>query len=286
MEKIIYNVKKFLSNKNTVTIIGTILVIMIAYLFYNYRINVATSPISIPVAKVTIDQRTKITSDMITFVDVPNTMVGKNVIKNRMFIVGKYANYNVVIPKGSPFYNDKDILVTEIPDNVFSSLKTGQIPYNFRVNLKNTYGNSIFPDSIVDIYMKATDSESRVMIGKFIADVRVLGVKDEYGNDVFESTFEVKVPSTILFGLDKELHLLMRKASYLSRNGVELFAVPRTGTFTTEQKEALVPKIATSYLRDFVIANTVNIEEEFLDEVEQEQPIIEDETPITEETVE
>lgn len=286
MQKIIYNIKKFLSNKNTVTIISTLLGILILYFGYTWRINVATSPISIPVAKVTIDQRTKITSDMITYVDVPNTMVGKNVLKNRMLIVGKYTNYNVVIPKGSPFYNDNGVLVKEIPDNVFSALKKGQIPFNFRVNLDNTYGNSIFPDSIVDIYMKAVDSESRVMVGKFISDVRVLGVKDEYGNDVFESTFEVKIPNTILFGLDKDLHLLMRKASYLSKNGVELYAVPRTGTFTQAQKDALVPKVATSFLRDFVIANTVNIEEEQLEEVEQEQTVVENETPVVEETVE
>ena len=286
MNKIIYNFKRFISNKNTLTIIMTILGILILYLGYTWRVNVATSPVSIPVAKVNIDQRTKITSDMITYIDVPNTMVGKNVIKSRMLITGMYTNYNVVIPKGSPFYSDNGVLVAEIPDNVFSALKKDQIPFNFKVSLDDTYGNSIFPDSIVDIYMKATDSESRVMVGKFISDVRVLAVKDEYGNDVFESAFEVKIPNTILFGLDKDLHLLMRKASYLSRNGVELYAVPRTGTFTQAQKDALVPKVATSFLRDFVIANTVNIEEEQLEEVEQEQPVVENETPVVEETVE
>jgi hypothetical protein len=272
MNKFLYQLKRFLKNKNTVTIILTLLAILILYAGYTWRVNVATSPIRVPVAKVIIDQRTLITSDMIEYIDVPNAVVSKNVIRSANAIIGRYTNYNVVIPQGSPFYRYEDVaakdqvIVTVLPDDAaFAGLKEGQIPYNFKVNIGSTYGNSIFPDSVVDIYMKANDGSGRIMVGKFISDVRILGVKDELGNDVFESTFEVKVPNTIIFGLDKDLHLLMRKASYLSRSGVELFAVPRTGNFTSEEKDSLVPKAATSYLRDYVIANTVTIDEETLD---------------------
>lgn len=293
MDKIIYNLKRFVSNKNTLTILLTIIGILILYLGYTWRVNAATSPIKVPVAKVTIDQRTLITSDMIEYIDVPNATVNKNVLKRASLIVGKYTNYNIVIPQGSPFYKQEDgvtdiskmPLVSVLPaDAAFAGLKKDQIPFNFQVSLSSTYGNSIFPDSIVDIYMKANDSAGRVMVGKFITDVLVLGVKDEYGNDVFESTFEVKIPNTVIFGLDKDLHLLMRKASYLTKDGVELFIVPRTGIFTEEYKDASIPKVSTSYLRDFVIANTVTIDEEILEE--NEQPVVENETPVVEETVE
>ena len=51
MGNIITTFKRFLSNKNTVTIIGVLLGLIVLYIGYNYRIKTAVSTISVPVAK-------------------------------------------------------------------------------------------------------------------------------------------------------------------------------------------------------------------------------------------
>ena len=58
-------VKKFLSNRNTVTIICAIIGIIVLYVGYTMRIQSAVEPVSIPYAKVTIQPRMKITEEMI-----------------------------------------------------------------------------------------------------------------------------------------------------------------------------------------------------------------------------
>ena len=55
--------KNLLANKNVVTILGAILIVIVLYAFYMWKVNSAINPISVPYAKVTIGPRTKITND-------------------------------------------------------------------------------------------------------------------------------------------------------------------------------------------------------------------------------
>ena len=51
MGNIVTTFKRFLSNKNTVTIIGVMLGIVVLYVGYNYRVNHAIETVSIHYAK-------------------------------------------------------------------------------------------------------------------------------------------------------------------------------------------------------------------------------------------
>ena len=64
--------KKFFSNKNTVTVIGILLAIVILYIGYNWRVNQAINPITVPYATTTITAGTQITEDMIGTMEVPS----------------------------------------------------------------------------------------------------------------------------------------------------------------------------------------------------------------------
>ena len=82
MNNILIVIKRFFTNKNTVTIIAVVASICILYFFYNSRIEKKTEPISVPYAISEIGPRTKITSDMIGIRKVPGGVVGKgDVIK-------------------------------------------------------------------------------------------------------------------------------------------------------------------------------------------------------------
>lgn len=247
---------RFFKNKNTVTILGVLAVILILFFGYRYQINKMVSPVKdIPIATKTIQPRTEITKDMIEYVDVAPVVLQKgDIIQSSASIIGKYSNYNTVIPKGSFFYKDTVIDEDELPDSAFVNLKKGEIPYNFPVDIDSTYGNSIFPENYIDIYMKANNEEGKLMVGKLIENVKVLAVKDSQGRHVFENTEESRQPAYLIFGVKSEINILLRKASYMNNYSVELFPVPHGVEVKAEKGETLV---TSETLKNFINANTV-----------------------------
>ena len=63
MGNIVTTIKRFLSNKNTITILGVLLGIVVLYIGYNYRVDQAISTVNVPVAKQTITATSEITQD-------------------------------------------------------------------------------------------------------------------------------------------------------------------------------------------------------------------------------
>lgn len=270
MNNFIIGVKRFFTNKNTVTILGVIIIIGIIYFGYNSQIKKATSPIQIPVAKETIQPRTLITQNMIKTISIPSVAVSSNVIRSTSSIVGKYSAINSVIPAGSMFYTDTVVSAENMPDSIYTNIKEGEVPYNFPVTTNTTYGNSITPDSYIDIYMKAVDTNGQIMVGKLLENVKVLAVKDSTGNNVFENTSSNRTPAFLYFGVTDDIHILLRKASYLSSKAVVLFPVPHG---MTVEDEDLTTNVSTQYLRDFINANTVVIDETPTDSTDDDTDI-------------
>ena len=248
-------IKRFFQNKNTVTVVGVLLIILVLFLGYRYQINKMVSPVTnIPVASETIQPRTKITSDMISYVDIAPVVLQDNVYTLSSAVVGKYTAANTVIPKGSLFYKEAVVKVEDLPDAAFVDLEKGQIPYNFKVTMDSTYGNSIYPGNYIDIYMKAYNESDTLMVGKLIENVKVLAVKDSSGQNVFENSEEARIPAYIIFGVESELNILLRKASYMSNFSVELFPVPHGINVDAKVGETVV---SSQTLKDFINANTV-----------------------------
>ena len=177
MGNLSFKLKKFLQNKNTVTIIGTVLIVAILYIGYNYRIKQVTTPVKVPVAKIDIQPRTKITEDMIEYVEALPAMVNSSTIKDVKYIVGKWSNYNTMIPKGSLFYNKTIVSSDELPDSAFVNIPSGYTAYNLPVTTKTTYGNSIFPNNYIDIYLKVLDADGKPTVGKLIENVKSIAAE-------------------------------------------------------------------------------------------------------------
>lgn len=229
MNNILVAITNFFKNKNVVTILGIIAILGLLYFGYNRTVKAQTEPVTIPVAKVTIQPRTLITSEMVTYIDVPGKSVSANVARNSEIVIGKYSAINSVIPEGSMFYNDVLVKKEDLPDSAFVAVPDGQRPYALAVTTQSTYGNSIFPGSVVDIYMKAIDETGQVVVGRLLSQVKILAVKDSEGNNVFENTAEGRTPATLLFGVPDDVLVLMKRAEYLNSYGVELFPIPYGG---------------------------------------------------------
>ncbi|MEG0022047.1 MAG: hypothetical protein RSB77_01555 [Bacilli bacterium] len=248
--------KRFVSNKNTVTILGVIAVLVLLYWGYSSQVSNAVKPVTVPVAARTIQPRTQITADMISTIEISQIAVVENVYKDSNQIIGMYSNVNTVIPIGSMFYSEALIEKDNLPDSAFFEIAEDEIPYLFSVNMETTFGNSIFPGSKIDIYMKAVDEDNKIMVGRLLKDVKVLAVKDGAGDDVFENTEEKRQPSYLVFGLPDDIHILLRKAKYLTTGSVELFPVPHGGTVPSEGEI----RVSTEYLKDFINSKTIILE--------------------------
>ena len=262
-----FKLKKFLQNKNTVTIIGTVLILVILYFGYNWRINKAITPVKVPYAKVNIQPRTKITEDMVGYVEVLPSMVNSDTLKNLNNIVGKWSNYNTMIPQGSLFYKSTVVTADELPDAALVNVPAGYTPFNLSVSTSSTYGNSIFPGNYIDLYLKVLDQDGKPMIGKLVENVKVLAVKDRNGRHVFENSEEDRTPAYIIFAVPEDIHLLLRKATYLSnvKNiSAELIPVPTTESYSAEPGTL---RLASTALKSYIELNTGTITEDQLPNV-------------------
>lgn len=241
MNNLSSSIKKFIGNKNTVTILGVLLCIVILYFGYNYRINQKVTKIRVPYANQTIQPKTKITADMISYMEVAQEFVGKNTSFYRSSddIIGKYANYNTMIAEGSVFYTD--LVTAETPTSKFEKVEDGYTLINYGVDMASTYANSMMPNDYINIYFKGTDDNGTIMFGKFVSNIKIIDVKNSDGQGVFESTAEARIPAYMLFALPEDMHLLFRKALYLEKQyNVELILVPNTQALNAEEPGAVM----------------------------------------------
>lgn len=261
-------IKRFFANKNTVTIIGVLLCILVLYIGYNWRINQAIQPIRVPYANQTIQPRTLITEDMISYTEVPPSYLKGKYIAASSLIIGKYSNYNTIIPAGSLFYSDAVINERDLPDSAFSNIPTGHTVYNFPVTMTTTYGNSMYPGNYINLYFKAIDDAGKIIFGKLISNIEILDVKDNTGKHVFENTGEARTPAFIIFAVPEDVHLLIRKAMYLTKVSAELIPVPNTETITEED----VVEVSSETIKEFILSKTQLLSDNLLAGAEENNP--------------
>ena len=251
MSNLSKSASKFLKNKNTVTVLGVIICFIVLIIGYNVRINQKTELVKVYYANQTIQPKTKITDDMISSANVPTSFLVGSYYTNYNDIVGKYSNYNTVIASGSLFYNELLIEEENLPDSVFYNVPEGEVEVSFPVNTVSTYGNSIMPNNLINVYVKMIDDSGKIIYGRFIDNINVLAVKDSSGKNVFESTEEERTPAFIYFSLVEPKYLLFSSMNYIETNDIEVIIVPNTIKYTPEDKTAV--EVTSDYITNFII---------------------------------
>lgn len=265
--------KRFLKNKNTVTALCAILIVVVLVVGYTWRVNSATQPVNIPVAKVTIQPKTEITADMITVIKVPREALKGNYYANSSSIVGKYSNVNTVIPAGSIFYKEAVTTKNDLPDSALYDIPEGETLFYLTVNMLTSYTNSILPGNYIDIYL-STKENGKALVGKLLKDVKILAVKTSDGKNVFENSEESRVPYVIIFSLPEEQHLLLRNINainnysvYSGNSGysrIDIIPVPTTSNFGNSE-EQITSNVTSKYLQDYVLAMAATVPEDIPD---------------------
>jgi len=270
---------KFLKNKNTVTILGVLACLVILYVGYTMRINQKTALVTVYYARETIQPKTQITDDMVGRMQVPESFIQGAYYKNYNDIVGKYSNYNTMIASGSLFYNDLLVEEASLPDAVFYDVNEGERIVSFPATTASTYGNSIMPGNVVDVYVKLYQTNGKMVYGEFYKNVEVLAVKDSSGRNVFDSTEESRSPAYIYFSLPEAKYLLFSSLNYIGDKmdtyEIEVVLVPNTLKFDAEDPTAT--EVTSDYLYDFVLSRIEQIDDqkdlynELLNEMEQQE---------------
>ena len=260
MNNILVGIKRFLGNKNTVTIMGVLAGIAVLYIGYNWRVKQAIEPKSVPYAKQEITANTLITNDMVGSVKVSKSMVDstQNLATSNNQVVGKYVSYDSTIPEGSLFYKSQLMTEEQLPNYIVRNIPEGYTVYSLEVNSHLTYANSIMPNDYIDLYFKAMDDENKVIFTKLIESIKVIAVKDSQGKSVFSSESKNSQPAELVFAVPDDMFLLLKKSDYITSNSIAIVPVPRNANYTENPNAT---QVANDVIIDFILSKSAYIPE-------------------------
>lgn len=225
-------IKRFISNKNTMTILLVIAGVAVLFIAYNIRLNDAISPVTVPIATREIASTDVISEDDFEYVEINADFLSEvEIYTNASDIIGKYVTAGTSIVTGSLFYTSQVVEKSELPNAVFDDIDEGYTLFALDVDEDSTYGNSIYPGDRIDLYVKVPNEFGIILFGKLVESIEVLAVRDSNQEDVFSST-DTGDSSLLLFAVPDETYSLLMRA--LEVSGLEIIPVPRNKTYTTD----------------------------------------------------
>jgi len=247
--------KRFVGNKNTVTILCVVAGLIVLYVGYNYRVKSAIDPEMLPYAKVNLEARHVITAEDIGYMDVNRAVIKKssNVVKNANDLIGKEVMYGNEIQAGSLFYTDDFTDPKLGPDYVLNDIADGHTAFSLSVNPLATYGNNIAIGSFIDLFFKGEDDYGKFIYTNFVKSIQVLDVRDSKGVSLANSKSDK--PAELLFSVPDSLYSLLVKADKVG----ELVPIRRDGSYTAEPGET---EVSSSYVRSYVLSKFATIPDE------------------------
>ena len=249
-------VKRFIGNKNTVTILCVVAGIAVLYIGYNYRVSSAINPTTVPYAKNTLEARHVITVDDIGYMEVNSDVVSKsdNLITNGNELIGKEVTYGNTVQQNSLFY-DGDITEPELsPDYVLSDIEDGYTAFSLSVDTYTTYGNAIAKGDYIDLWFNGEDDTNKIIYTNLVKSIRVLDVRDSVGVSL-EHANSTGEPAELLFAVPDDMYSLLVKAEQV---GV-LEPVPRNRNYTADPGET---EVVSDYVVQYVLSKSVTIPDE------------------------
>lgn len=232
MNGLVGNLKKFFTNKTTVTILGVVIGLAVLVGFYIYRVNTSVSPTKVPVAKREIAATEEITKDDIEYIKVGSAFLKKaSVITDVNDLINHYVGTGTSIPKGGMFYTSQIVEKKELPNAIFDEIPDGYTIYQLSVDNVSTYANSIFPGDKIDLWLKTTEG-GLIVFGEFISNIEVLAVRDSAGENVFDVT-SGRTPAYLLFAVPTDMYRYLKLSEYIS--GMKIIPVPTNNLLVSEQ---------------------------------------------------
>ena len=254
MQTLLVKLQRFISNKNTVSILCIIAGFAVLWVGYNARVRTKINPITVPSARVTLASRHVITADDIEYIQVNDDVVrsSENLIQDPSELIGKEVVYGNFISAHSLFY-EGDITDSSLaPDYVLSDIQDGYTAFSLSVDILSTYGGHIRKGNYIDLYFQGNDRNAdKVIYGNLVQSIRVLDVRDENGVSLENS--ENGTPSELLFAVPDNLYALLVRAQQFG----ELVPVPHNNNYTTNPGSTRVAGLFI--VEEYIMPNVIEL---------------------------
>ncbi len=159
------------------------------YEYNHFAVENAVKPTKIVVAAKDIPAHTEIKEDMLVERTLPGDAIPPNALRvSKKDVVGKWTNDGQPISENSYLFQKKVVKKEELPDCAILNLKDGEVAFPLLVDLETSSGNSIIPNTYVDLYFKQVVKEGdneKVIFGGLFQRVRVTAAKDSNTEDAF-----------------------------------------------------------------------------------------------------
>ena len=207
------------------------------WFFYNYRVNQAITTVEIPYAIQKIDSGGVIQEENIEYREISiSTLDDNDIVTDVSQLIGKYVCVGSSVPTNGFFYQTQ--ICNKLPNSVLDELPEGYYLYALSVNSELTYGNSIRPNSYIDLWMRAITENGQILYGPLVQSIKVLEVRDANNLDISWNS-EAGEPAYLLFAVDEELHTVLE----LSKDvGASIEPVPRTASYTANPGDTILNK--------------------------------------------
>ena len=287
-------IKKLLNSKTIVTIVCLIVCGAVIVFAYNSRVSKKINKVTIPVASRKIEAREeivysnkkgegnvktkKVAQSLLSsnVIQIPSYFSASNKNDNKEEYRAKYVNYNTFIPEGGMFYSSSVVEWDDMPDSAWNNIGDSETILYIDINDGMAYGNAIYPEDTIDLYVKMMYNE-KVVYSKFVEKIKVLAVKDENGNHISKRTPSTGKPSQIIFKLDdsvtadENLFLLLKSATYFT-NLFEIVPVPRNKEYKVEAGEKDGGIISSEFIVDQIKRKSKML---LPDVIAQDVPVVE-----------
>lgn len=258
MGNFIITIKKFLKDKNTVTILGVFLGIIVLYIGYNWRVKKTVTFVDALYAIEQIGSNTQIKEDMIGTIKINAELLknSPNIVQYTSQIIDKngeyyFVNFDRTISKGSLIYSDALIEKDLKPDSKLKKVRDGFRYVYFEVDLASTLGNAIAPGSSIDIYAYISSSDQK-MFGKLYEKVNVVDVVDS--SWATTAGTEKKNPDLLITMVSEEDYKFLEKAKRI--NGIELIPAPNNFDADMENYETEISSYEIKFYIESQIIDT------------------------------
>ncbi|NUH84755.1 hypothetical protein HUN92_13600 [Bacillus firmus] len=225
--------KKSIWKKRIISLLTVVALIGSIFIYTQFTIKAEINEREVIVTKTEIPPRTEITEDMLETIVVPTQGIPSDAVNSKEDIVGKWTVAGYGIPSHSFIYGKKIVSKSEMPDAGILELEENEVAFPLLVDLETSLGNSIIPDSKVDLYFRSLveqDEKSKAIYGKLASKVRVVAVKDADAQMVFDpegyqqgkkqdntNKEQTSLAKIYIFAIPEELNGLINKAKLLGQ---------------------------------------------------------------------
>ncbi|MFL0364653.1 MULTISPECIES: Flp pilus assembly protein CpaB [Pseudobacillus] len=176
--------------RKILALVLAIAAVLAVYVYTQISIKSQIKPTRVVVAKQDIPADTKITKDMVTYINMPGDAVPKKekVVQDGKKVVGYYTAPGYGISKSSMVFESKIIEPKKRGDVGIQGLKPDEQTFSFQVDVPTTHGNAILPGHTVDLYtafMYNDKDEKKPFFGRIAKQIKVLTVRDPQGSDIY-----------------------------------------------------------------------------------------------------